>query len=203
MVPHGTANREEIRSRLDQRLRIFRRNAADGYARYFGNQRPFLQRIKFSNMLYLLGAGRKECSESHIIRTRLCGLHGEVAAIVTGHANLRVFSKLAPCLGNFAIALPQMHAIRFQSLGERDAVVDDECDIMRSADGLQRLGKRGSLMLVDIFHAKLKRGNRASGQRVLQLLGKITTHFERRNQVKLAISVGHAGFIATRVSRCK
>jgi hypothetical protein len=106
-----------------------------------------------------------------------------MAAIVTGNANLCVTAKQFPGFTNIAIPLPQMHTVCFQPLGQRNAVVHDKRDVMRRANGLQRLRKSRCLMLIQFFNPKLERRDGASGQGSLKMCGKVAAYIKRRDQV--------------------
>ena len=85
-------------------------------------------------MMRLLGRGRIEGAERDIIRARLARLHREMAAVVAGDADLRARAEQPPRLSRIAVALPQMHAVRAEPLGQRHVVIDDEGDVMLGAD---------------------------------------------------------------------
>ena len=99
-------------------------------------------------MLHRLCCCGVERAKGHIISSRLRGLHREMTAVVTGHPNLGVTPQQFTRLPNVAIALPQMHAICLQALGQSNTVIHDESHVMRGANGLQWLRERCSLMLI-------------------------------------------------------
>jgi hypothetical protein len=86
-----------------------------------------------------------------------------MTAIVTGHANLGIAAKQFARLTNIAIALPHMHTVGFQPLRKGNTVIDDERNVMRSANGLQWFRKCRRLMLIYIFDPKLESRDGASG----------------------------------------
>jgi hypothetical protein len=106
-----------------------------------------------------------------------------MTAVVTGNANLCVAAKQFSRLAHIAITLPQMHTVSFQALGQSNAVVHDKRDVMRSANGLQRLRKSRRFMLIQFFNPKLERRDGASGQGSLKMCGKIAAYIKRRDQV--------------------
>lgn len=109
-----------------------------------------------------------------------------MAAGVAGDAYLRFTPERLARLAHGPIVLPEVDAVGFQPLGERDAVVDDEGDVARAADRLQRLGEPHRLMLVHALDAELERGDRTRLERALQPLRKVARDVERRDQVELA-----------------
>jgi hypothetical protein len=106
-----------------------------------------------------------------------------MTAVVTGNANLRVAAKQFTRFSNVTIALAQMQAVGLQALGQSNAVVHDKRDVMRSANGLQRLRKSRRFMLTQFFNPKLERRDGASGQGSLKMCGKIAAYIKRRDQV--------------------
>ena len=52
-----------------------------------------------------------EGPKGNIICACLRRFHRQMAAVVTGNANLRVAAKQLPCFANVTITLPQMHAV--------------------------------------------------------------------------------------------
>ena len=89
-------------------------------------------------------------------------------------------------LARIAVGLAEMHAVGIKPLGQADAVVDDECDVMVGADPLQRIGQPGQLMAVDVLHPELECRDRPARQRRLQPVGEIAADILRADQVKLA-----------------
>lgn len=134
---------------------------------------------------------REEGTERDVVRPRFARLHGEVAAGVTGNPDLRLTPQPLARFGHQAVFLPQMHAIRAQSPGQRDAVVDDERAVGIAANPLERLGELGRLVLVDPLDPKLKRRNRPRPQRTRKALGEWAANIERGDQVQLAGGVWH------------
>jgi hypothetical protein len=104
-----------------------------------------------------------------------------MTAIVAANANLRSAAQQFSRLTHIAIALSQMHAIGFQSLGQSDTVIHNERNVMRSTNGLQWLCKGRRLMLIQFFDPKLERGDGASGQGSLKLGRKIAAYVKRRD----------------------
>ena len=84
-----------------------------------------------------------------------------------------------------------MHAIRTQSLGQADAVVDDEGYLTIGTDALERLCQLGGRMLIHVLHAELKGRDGPGIERARQPVGKVSAYFERRDQVKLAGRTSH------------
>lgn len=107
-------------------------------------------------MGHLFGACREEGAKSHIIRACLPRFHRKVAAIVARHPNLRLTSQNLSRLTRIAIVLPQMDAIGTQSFGKSNAVIDDEGDIVVSANSLKRLGRARNRVVVQPLQPQLK-----------------------------------------------
>ena len=61
-----------------------------------------------------------------------------------------------------------MDAVGAEPFGQRHAVVDDEGDVGIGADALQRLGKPGERVLVDVLDPELEGAATARLQRSLQ-----------------------------------
>ena len=102
---------------------------------------------------------------------------------MAGHPDLRFAAKFLARIADIAIALPQMHAIGAEPLGQRDIVIDDEGHVAGRADRLQRFGQPRSFVLVDILDAELEGGDQSGPgiQRALETLGKVARHIERRD----------------------
>lgn len=105
---------------------------------------------------------------------------------MTGHADLYRRAQHVARFAGVAIVLAQMHAIRAQTLGQADAVIDDESDLAVGADTLERLGQLGRGVLIHVLDAELEGRNRPGIERARQPVGKAAGHVERRDQVKLA-----------------
>jgi len=98
---------------------------------------------------------------------------------------LRRRSEQGPRLANIAVALPQMHAVRAEALGESHAVVDDEGDIGVGADPLQRLGKPGQLVIAYVLHAQLEGGCDPRLERRPQSVVEWSADVLRADQIEL------------------
>ena len=98
---------------------------------------------------------------------------------MAGDADLRLSAKRLARLAHAAVALPQVHAIGFQSLRQRNAVVDDEGDVVLRADRLQRRRQSRSLVLVYVLYPKLERRDRPRIERPFQPLREIAVDIER------------------------
>ena len=109
-----------------------------------------------------------------------------MAAVVTGHADLHLGTKLLARLARVAIFLPQMDPIGVQPLGKADAVIDDEGDLALGTERLDRPGERGDGMIVDPFEAQLEGGDLAAVERLGELIDEILVNRRRRNQIELA-----------------
>jgi len=105
---------------------------------------------------------------------------------VARHADLRFSSQNLPRFLHTAVALAEMHAIGLEALGQGDAVIDDERDVVPGANRLKRFGEARRLVLVEALHPKLERRDGPRFERSLQSLGKIAADVERRDQVQLA-----------------
>ena len=103
-----------------------------------------------------LGGGRIESAERDIVGACFPGLHREMAAVMTGLADLRRRPEQRPRLAHVAVGLPEVHPVGTDALGEAHAVVDDEGDTRVGADALQRIGETRKLMLVHVLHPKLE-----------------------------------------------
>src|SRR3546814_19885584 len=72
----------------------------------------------------LLGRRRKEGPERDIIGPRFAGLHGEVAAIVAGDADLGRGAEPRPRLARIAVALAEVDAVGAEPLREAPLILD-------------------------------------------------------------------------------
>ncbi len=134
-------------------------------------------------MVDRLSGRRIETTERHVIRARITGLHRQMPAVVAGHTDLHIRTQNGACVAGVAILLPQMHAVRAQSLRQRHTVIDDERGIMISTNPLQWLCEPRCLMLVNILHPKLKCRHRPRIQRARQPVGKTAADVHWRNQI--------------------
>ena len=132
-----------------------------------------------------LGGRRVKGPECDVIRTGLARFHREVAAVVTGLADLGGRSQHGPRLLDIAVALSEVDAVRAEAPCKRDAVVDDERNVRVSADRLKRLCQACELMLVDVFDAKLECGRDAGLQGLFQPVREATADLLRADQVEL------------------
>ena len=133
-------------------------------------------------MLRVLGRGREEGAERDIVGAGLARLHGEMAAVVAGDADLRVGAEQGPRLARIAVALAEMDAVGADPLRKPHIVVDDERDLARGADRLQRHGKARRLMLVDALHAQLEGGDRPGVERRGKAIREIAADVQRRHR---------------------
>src|SRR3569623_691134 len=177
---------KEFGSGGDQRRGIARRDAADRDAGQLEHGRPPAQQHRPGMMADRLGRGRVEGAEGDIVRPRLARFHREVAAVVTGHADLRLGAENRTRLARIAVVLAEMDTVRAEALGQRDAVVDDERHLAVGADALQRLGERRGLVLADVLDAELERRDRPGIERADEPVGEAAGHVERRDEIELA-----------------
>ena len=133
-----------------------------------------------------LGRRRVKGAEGNIIRPGLTRLHGEMAAVVAGDPDLGQWAEQAPRDLGIAVPLPQMHAVGTEPLREARIVIDDEADVVRRANLLERGGEADGLVLVDALQPELESGHGPGIQRRLQRVRKGPGHLERRHQIELA-----------------
>ncbi len=169
MRPHRAAHRQKVRTRLDQRRGIIRRDPPDRHTRQLEQGRPPAKDRRLRPVMRFLGRGGIEGAERDIVRPRLARFHRKVTAVMAGHADLHFWPQYLARLSRVAVPLPQMHAIRAQPLGQRDAVVDDKGDLPLRAQLLQRLGREGDRVLIQALQPQLKRRHLAAVQSLGQL----------------------------------
>lgn len=191
MTPHAVRYRQKIGPRIDQRASVGGRYPANGDARNLEYPLPPFQYLGLGKMIRSFGRGREKCTKGNIARPSLARFHRQMAAGVTRHANLGVGAQDAARVDRVAVALPQMHAVGFQPFCEPNIVIDDERDVMVSADVLQGSREPGGFVLVDAFDAKLERRDGPSFQCSAQLVGKVPADVQRRHQIKLANRRAH------------
>jgi hypothetical protein len=119
-------------------------------------------------MRHFFRGGWEKRPKGNIIRASLSRLHREVTAIMAGNANLRLTAQNLARLTRIAIILAQMHAIRTQTLGERNAVIDDEGNVALGTNHLQRLCRARNGVIVQPLQPQLKGRNRPRIQRGFQ-----------------------------------
>jgi len=185
LSPDRLANSEKIGAGRDQRRRIVRRNPADGDAGDLEDAGPPAQDRRVRPIVRRLGRGRVEGAEGDIIGTGFARLHRQMPTVVAGPADLCRRSKQGPRFANVAILLAEMDAIGAEPLGQRHAVVDDECGTGVGAEPLQGLGQAGKLMLADVFHAHLESSHRPRCQGGLKPVGKPAADLLRADQIEL------------------
>jgi hypothetical protein len=83
----------------------------------------------------VLGGGREEGPEGHVVGAGLGGLHGQVAAVVAGDADHRARPHDLAGLLVGRVALADMDAVAAQPGGEVRAVVEDHRHVVRAGDG--------------------------------------------------------------------
>jgi hypothetical protein len=108
-----------------------------------------------------------------------------MAAGVAGDADLRLATEDVARLAHAAVVLAKVDSVGAEALCQRDAVVDDERNVTRAADRLQRPGEARCLVLVDAFHTELERATGPQRARARASQGN-QPHVERRDQVELA-----------------
>src|SRR5690606_28743228 len=140
-LPDRTADGDEVGPGLDQWGAIAWRDPADRDARYLEQPRPPLQKLELRAVLARLGLAREEAAERNIVGARFAGFHRQVTAGMARDSNLRLAPERLARLSDVPVLLPEMDPVGLQPLGERDRIVDDERDLARRADGLQRFGK--------------------------------------------------------------
>lgn len=186
-VPHGGRHGEEVRTGLDQRRAIGRRDPADRDAGDLDHRLPPFKQLQIGPVLAVFGGAGEEAAERDVVGTRLARFEREVAARVAGDANLRLPPELIARVPHVTVALAQVDPVGPQSLGQANAVVDDEGAVVRTADLLQRRGECCGGVLIDALHAELESRDVAGGQRLLKLSWERAANFERRDQVQLAL----------------
>src|SRR3569623_808500 len=184
--PYRVRYGKEIGSGGDQRRGIAPRDAADPDAGQLEHGRPPAQQHRPGMMADRLARGRVDGAEGDIVRPRLARFHREVAAVVTGHADLRLGAENRTRLARIAVALAEMDTVRAEALGPRDAVVADERPLAVGADALPRLRERCGLVLGDILDAELERRDRPGVERAGEPVGEAAGHVERRDEIELA-----------------
>jgi hypothetical protein len=202
-APHRMADRQEVCPRSDQRRAVGGGDPANCNARYFKHRRPELEKLEVGAMLGGFGLAGKERSKRNVVGPPLARLHRQMAAGVTGHADLCLAPQTLARLGYQSVLLPQMDAVGTQSPGQCDAVVDDERAVGIPANPLEWLGELCRFVLVDAFDAELEGRDRPRPQRTRQAVRKGAADFERRDHVKLAVGVWHrrASIAVTRLSQ--
>ena len=133
-----------------------------------------------------LGRAREEGAEGDIIGTRLARLHGEMAAVMGGDADLRRGAEQGAGLARVAVVLAEMDSVGADPLRQRRRIVDDEGDLARGAKPLQRPGEARRLVLVDSLHPKLEGGHGTGVERGGEPVRKVAADLERRDQIELA-----------------
>lgn len=134
-----------------------------------------------------------EGSEGDIIGTRFARFHPQMAAVVTGPADLRRRAECGAGYAYISVALAEVNSAGGKPFGKRDAVVDDESDIGVGADALQRLGKPGKVMLLPVLDTKLE-GRRKTGlERRSQPVRKRPADVLRTDQVQAATARARRG----------
>ena len=107
-----------------------------------------------------------------------------MATVVTGPADLRAWAEQSTRLADVAVRLPEMHAVGAKPLRQSHAVVDDERDVGVSADSVQRFGKAGELMLLDLFNPQLESRRDARLERCLEAIRERAADVLRADQVQ-------------------
>lgn len=148
-----------------------------------------------------LRGGRIEGPESDIVCSSLPGFHREMAAVVTGLADLCRRAEQRPRFPHVSVTLPEMYAVRTDALCKGHAVIDDKGNLGVGTDALQRIGEADQLMLVNMLHAKLERGRKARLKSGLQAVRKRAANLLRADEVKLAGSMPARSKVAGKFAR--
>ena len=102
---------------------------------------------------------------------------------MAGNTNLRLITKLRARIFQIIIALPQMNTTRFKSFCKSNIIIHYESNIMFVAYSFQRFGKGCGFIRANILNAELERGHRPCRQSKFQLLRKVSSDIQRRNQI--------------------
>ncbi len=164
MLPNPAADGEKVCARLDQRAGVGGGDAADRDAGYLEQARPPGKDGRVRPVRRLLRRRREEGAEGDIIGPRLPRRHRQMAAVVAGDPDLGGGAEQGARLARVAVLLAEMHPVGAEPLGQRHVVVDDEGDLMRFADPLQRLGEARRLMPVDLLDPELEGRDRPAGE---------------------------------------
>ena len=144
---------------------------------------PPFEQFKFCLVFGGLGRAREKRPERNVVSACFASADAKVAAAMTRHPDLRIAPQFGARIGNRSIGLAKMNPVRIQTLGKANRNVDDEGHITRRADFLQRRGKAGGGVFVDILDPKLERRDRSRIAGALKPLGELARYIERRNQV--------------------
>ena len=88
-----------------------------GHARQLEKGLPPFKDVEFGLVLHGLGRRREKRPKRHVIRPGLTRFHREMAAVVTGHADLHGAAKFFARLLYRAIALTKVDTVGAQPLG--------------------------------------------------------------------------------------
>ena len=105
MVPDPGDHGQEVGARPHQGRAVGHGDAANGDARQFHDLAPPFEDLEIGPCLGLLGAGREEGAEGHVVGAGLGRLDGQVARIVTGHADDGALAHRPPGAGIIAVLL--------------------------------------------------------------------------------------------------
>ena len=116
---------------------------------------------------------------------------------MAGDADDPILADQRPRLRISHIILPDMDAVRAELRREIGTVVQDEGDARGLRDRYQHIGGAADVVVSDILHAQLQRGDVTGAQRRFQLLGKRTQCKRRRRDEIEPAARAHAACFST------
>ena len=135
-------------------------DAADGHHRDGNTGAHIRQHLTGDHVGVRLGVGGKHGPAAQIVgpvRKSLFGLRH----IVGRHADDLVRAQQAAGLGGAQVVLPHMYAVRTAQLCQRDIVIEDERDMVRSAEGGNCFCLGQHIGVVQVFFPQLNAGGSA------------------------------------------
>src|SRR5690606_14786393 len=164
---------------------ILRRDPADRDAGNLDHRLPPGEQFEIGPMLARLGFAREEAAEGDVVRPRLARFQRQMLRSMTGDADLRLPPQRLARFLRRAVGLSEVDAVRSETLGQRDRIVDDEGAVARRADFLQRGGELGFVVLVEALHPELERSDLPRIERARQTVREAAADVERRDEVEV------------------
>src|SRR5207249_1681641 len=172
VAPDAADDGEQVGARPNERGEVGRGDAADGARGHLRPLRPAAQHLGIGQIGDLLRGGRKEGAEGDVARAVLDGAIGQVVGGLAGDAERTAAAHQATRLPRRHVFLADVGAVAPAGRHEIGAIVQQELDAARLADGPERVDRALPHVVGGVLQPELDRGDVAGVERPGERVGE-------------------------------
>src|SRR5262245_47030638 len=159
VAPDAADDREQARARPHERGEIGGGDTADGARGHLRPLHPPAQHLGIGQVRDLLGGGRKERAERDVAGAVLHGAVGQIVGRLAGDAERAARAHQTSRLARRHVLLPDVGTVAPRSRDEVGAVVQQELDAARLADGSEHVDRTLPRVIGRVLQPELHRGD--------------------------------------------